>query len=155
VWRKKLCKILGVDVEKLWVSCSIYEWCVDQNLRVQSGSQWCVLLWIIHKKLMCQILGCKIEVGNWISDDAVWRKSMKIYFFLWWPIFINTWAFDSYRSSNIVKIWFVMEGLLWSKILNNENMFCENSSWENIVILYCRSEIVTEFATFCFWKWDT
>ena len=43
-----------------------------------------------------------------------------------------------------------MEGLLWSKILNIENMFCENSSWENIVILYCRSEIVREFATFCF-----
>jgi len=55
-----LCKILGVDVEKLWFSCSIYEWHVDQNVRVQRGSQWCVLPWIIYKKLMYQILGCKI-----------------------------------------------------------------------------------------------
>jgi len=55
-----LCKTQGVDVEKLWVSCSIYEWHVDQNVRVHSGSQLCVLPWIIHKKLVCQILRCKI-----------------------------------------------------------------------------------------------
>lgn len=79
-WSKMLCKTLGVDAEKWWVICSMYEWHVDQNVRVQSGSQWCVLPWIIHKKLMWQILGCKIEVGNWISDDTVQRKSM-IFFF--------------------------------------------------------------------------
>jgi hypothetical protein len=48
----------------------------------------------------------------------------------------------------MIKIWFIMEGLLWSEVLDNENMFCENSSWKNTVILYCRSEIVREFATF-------
>jgi len=29
----------------------------------------------------------------------------------------------------MIKIWFVMEGLMWSNVLDIENMFCENSSW--------------------------
>lgn len=58
--------------------------------------------------------------------EKVWKFT-----FLWWPIFITLEPFDSYHSSNMIKIWFVMEGLLWSKVLDNENMFCESSSWEN------------------------